>query len=303
MSGLTTASEISGIVFGGMSGVVIVGSAIVFCCKCRSYARMLARIAEGRPHTADLEYAEEGLARHPEFQSPVRAIARGLEVANHQDAAQRVRALQANARRHAADSGRRTNDAASQTRSGNNIPPDRARPCRDGGSPGPSRSSSDNESPAQVRACRDNSPLGPSRQSHDDSSAGQPRPPSSQKGQGRPTTAGGGDLVTGQIALDAPAQTQLVRLGRAKSGGAVQVRSAGDVEMGPARSTQVQAGDKPQGQETRERRGTASTKGGKSASRGKHHQGPTRDREPRSRHWPEKQHFTSFTSGVSASGE
>ncbi|ERF69977.1 hypothetical protein EPUS_03529 [Endocarpon pusillum Z07020] len=246
MSGLTTASEISGIVFGGMSGVVIVGSAIVFCCKCRSYTQMLARIAEGRPHTADLEYAEEGLTRHPELQSPVRAIARGLEVANHQDAAQRVRALQANARRHAADSGRRTNDAASQTRSGNNILPDRVRPSRDSSSPGPSRPSSDNESPAQARASRDNSPPGPSRPfpannslepsrpsrdgnsasptrpSHDTNTSSQPRPPSSKKGQGRPTKASGGDLVTGQTVLDALAQTQLVRLERAKPGGAVR---------------------------------------------------------------------------------
>lgn len=78
-----------------------------------------------------------------------------------------------------------------------------------------------------------------------------------------------------------------MRLERAMPGGAVQVQSAGDVEMTPVRSTQVQAGDRPQGQATRERRGTPSTKGGKSASRGKHYQGPTRDQDPRSRHWPE----------------
>lgn len=254
---------------------------------------MLVRIAEGRPHTADLEYAEEGLARHPELQSPVAAIARGLQATNHQDAAQRMRTLQENARRNAADA-RRTNDAASQTGSGNNNSSPRARPSRDNSSPVPSRPSPNNNPPGPSRPyidnwtpgpSRANNSPGPSRPSRDRDTPSQLRPSGSEQGPGQATKASGRDAATNQSRVDThtvrdvTAQAGPSRPRNPVPGNVVRVQSPGNVEMTSARSTQVQAQDNAQGQVARGRRGTPSTKGGKTASRGKHHQGPSRGKD------------------------
>lgn len=108
------------------------------CWKWDSIRQILVGIAEGKPQPGDVEFAEEGLQRHPELQRPMTAVARGLEVAHLQQAAQRVRTVQANARRNASNPrSSRDEGAQSQAPGGDQMqaprvqePPGRE-PCRE----------------------------------------------------------------------------------------------------------------------------------------------------------------------------
>jgi hypothetical protein len=94
MSGLTIASEISGVI----SGVVVICGAGAACWKCNSIVRMMIRIAERRERPGELEMAEEGLANHPALQDTARLAERALRTARMPQAAAQIGMIESHAR-------------------------------------------------------------------------------------------------------------------------------------------------------------------------------------------------------------